>query len=494
MGTTHVGRLLNRKVRRQHAGHHDDASEGELHPREYRRVQRKGDGHRMADARRRHHDRHQLSRRSGVHGGAASAVDQLPPQPASGAALLPMHHRRRECRRRISAFSAGQEPVPRRCGQEAGPSAGSGQGWEGHDLSRVPAAAQGADEVRARVLAALLLLPTALVAQNAELHVMPIRGNVFMVVGAGSNVTVSAGVDGVLVVDAGTAAMADKTLAMITEIDRATSEPGRLTTCVGPACYQPGRLGPFTPFGWAGPAYNAVIASPKPAKPIRWILQTTVDPEHTGGTAKLALAGKTYNGGEAGRLIGDVTPATVIGQENILKRMTQTKFPEAAWPTETYYIPTYKMSQYINGEGIQMYHAPAAIDDTDSIVYFRYSDVISAGDIYTPGRYPMIDTAKGGTVQGEIDALNKIIDIAFPEYRHQGGTMIVPGHGRLGDTADVAIYRNMVVVIRDRILDMKKQGMSLQQVKAAKVTLDYDGIYGTPDKFIEAVYQTLDTK
>jgi len=141
-----------------------------------------------------------------------------------------------------------------------------------------------------------------------------------------------------------------------------------------------------------------------------------------------------------------------------------------------------------------MYYAPAAIDDTDSIVYFRYSDVISAGDIYTPGRYPMIDISKGGTVQGEIDALNKIIDIAFPEYRHQGGTMIVPGHGRLGDTADVAIYRNMIVVIRDRILDMKKQGMTLQQVKAAKVTLDYDGIYGTPDKFIEAVYQTLDTK
>jgi glyoxylase-like metal-dependent hydrolase (beta-lactamase superfamily II) len=348
--------------------------------------------------------------------------------------------------------------------------------------------------VKAGVLAALLLLPAALVAQNAELHVMPIRGNVFMLIGAGSNVTVSAGVDGVLVVDAGTAAMADKTLSVINEIDRATSEPGRLTTCVGPACYEPGSLGPFTPFGWSGPSYNAVIASPKPPKPIRWILQTTSDPEHTGGTAKLALAGKTYNGGEAGRLVGDVTPATVIGHENILKRMTQSKFPEASWPTETYYIPTYKMSQYINGEGIQMYHAPAAIDDTDSIVYFRYSDVISAGDIYTPGRYPMIDTAKGGTVQGEIDALNKIIDIAFPEYRHQGGTMIVPGHGRLGDTADVAIYRNMVVVIRDRILDMKKQGMSLPQVKAAKVTLDYDGIYGTPDTFIEAVYQTLDVK
>ena len=264
-----------------------------------------------------------------------------------------------------------------------------------------------------------------------------------------------------------------------------------MTTCVGPSCYPSGSLGPFTEFGWAGPSYNAVIASPKAPKPIRWILQSTVDAEHTGGTAKLAVAGKTYNGGEAGRLVGDITPATVVAHENVLKRMTESKFPEAAWPTETYYIPIYKMSQYINGEGIQMYHVPAAITDTDSVVYFRFSDVISAGDVYTPGRYPMIDVARGGTVQGEIDALNKIIDIAFPEYRHQGGTMIVSGHGRLGDTADVAIYRNMVVVIRDRILDLKKQGMTLQQVRTAKPTLDFDGIYGSPDKFIDAVYGTL---
>ncbi len=339
--------------------------------------------------------------------------------------------------------------------------------------------------------AALLLLPVALVAQNADLHVMPIRGNVFLIVGGGSNVTVSAGVDGVLLVDAGSAAMADKMLETIGDIDRATSEPGRLTTCVGPSCYPSGSLGPFTAFGWAGPSYNAVIASPKAPKPIRWILQTTVDAEHTGGTPKIAMAGKTYNGGEAGRLVGDITPATVVAHENVLKRMTESKFPEAGFPTETYYIPTYKMSQFINGEGIQMYHVPAAITDTDSVVYFRFSDVISAGDVYTPGRYPMIDTGKGGTVQGEIDALNKVIDIAFPEYRHQGGTMIVSGHGRLGDTADVAIYRNMVVVIRDRVLDLKKQGMTLQQVKGARPTMDYDGIYGSPDKFIDAVYQTL---
>jgi len=345
--------------------------------------------------------------------------------------------------------------------------------------------------VKIAICAAVLALPVAIFAQNTGLHVMPVRGNVFMIVGGGSNVTVSAGVDGILLVDTGSAVMADKMLETINEIDRTTSAPGRMTTCVGPSCYPSGSLGPFTEFGWAGPSYNAVIASPKAPKPIRWILQTTVDAEHTGGTPKIALAGKTYNGGEAGRLVGDITPATVVAHENVLKRMTESKFPEAGWPTETYYIPTYKMSQYINGEGIQMYHVPAAITDTDSVVYFRFSDVISAGDVYTPGRYPMIDVARGGTVQGEIDALNKIIDIAFPEYRHQGGTMIVSGHGRLGATADIAIYRNMVVVIRDRILDLKKQGMTLQQVKTTKPTLDFDGIYGMPDKFIEAVYGTL---
>jgi cyclase len=117
--------------------------------------------------------------------------------------------------------------------------------------------------------------------------------------------------------------------------------------------------------------------------------------------------------------------------------------------------------------------------------------VIAAGDLYTPGRYPPIDPARGGSVQGVIDGLNRIIEVAFPEYRHQGGTMIVGGHGRLGDTADVAIFRNMVLVVRDRIQDLVKQGMTLEQVRAAKPTLDYDGIYGSPDRFVEAVYQSL---
>ena len=337
-----------------------------------------------------------------------------------------------------------------------------------------------------------LVLPHVTYAQQsgAELQIAPVRGNVFMIVGGGSNVTVSAGVDGVLLVDAGSATMADKVLEKVNEVGRMVAgSPARLTTCVGAPC-----SGPYTPYGWAGPSYNAIIGSPRALKPIRWILETTFAADHYGATPKIAAAGKTYNGGEAGRLVGDTTTATVIGHENMLKAMTQLKIPEGAWPTETYYIPTYKMSEYVNGEGIQMYHAPAANTDADTFVYFRFSDVISAGDLYTPDRYPMIDLARGGTVQGVIGGLNKIIDIAFPENRHQGGTMVVAGHGRLGDTADVAIYRNMIAVIHDRIQELVGQGMSLQQVKAAKPTLDYDGIYGSPDKFIEAVYQNLTHK
>ena len=356
--------------------------------------------------------------------------------------------------------------------------------------------------MKARILmiAAALLVPAAALTQQpptgagTELHVLPVRGNVFMVVGAGSNIAVSAGIDGQLLVDAGSAAMADKVIETVAEIGRSVAgAPARLTTCVGPPCYQPGTWGPLTPFGFASPTYTAVIASPRAPKPTRWILQTTLAQDHQGGTPKIAAKGVTYNGGEAGRLVGNTIPATVIGHENILKRMTELKFPEEGWPTETYYIPSHKMSQYINGEGIQMYHVPNAITDGDSIVFFRFSDVIATGDVFTPGRYPMIDMAKGGSVQGVLNGLNTVIELAFPEFRHQGGTLVIPGHGRLGDVSDVAIYRNMVEVVRDRVQDLIKQGMSLQQVKAAKPTLDFDGIYGSPDAFIEAVYQSLST-
>jgi hypothetical protein len=144
-----------------------------------------------------------------------------------------------------------------------------------------------------------------------------------------------------------------------------------------------------------------------------------------------------------------------------------------------------------------VYHAPNATTDGDSFVFFRHSEVIAAGDLFSTVSYPVIQVDKGGTIGGVIAGLNKILDIAVAEYRAQGGTWIVPGRGRLSDTADVAAYRNMLTMIRDRVKDLKGKGMTLAQVKAARPTMDFDGRYGstagpwTTDMFIEAVYSSL---
>jgi glyoxylase-like metal-dependent hydrolase (beta-lactamase superfamily II) len=161
------------------------------------------------------------------------------------------------------------------------------------------------------------------------------------------------------------------------------------------------------------------------------------------------------------------------------------------WPTDTYFVA--QKDLYVNGEPVQLLHTPAAHTDGDSLVMFRRSDAVSAGDVYTPDRYPVIDLAKGGSINGLIDALNHLLRLTVPEFNQQGGTLVIPGHGRLSDEADVAEYRDMVTFVRDRIADMVKKGMTLDQVKAARPTLDYDGIYGA-DKgalFVEQVYRSL---
>ena len=329
---------------------------------------------------------------------------------------------------------------------------------------------------------------------SGPFQVMPVRGNVFMISGAGGHVTLSAGVDGLLVVDTGSVEMADQLLATITDVGKMVwASPTRMTTCVGPTCYGAGSTGSFTPYGYASPAYNAIVASPAPLKPLRWIIQTSVDPDHVGGTPTLAAAGRSYAGGNLTTILGDSGASEgsiVMAHEKVLLRMTESNYPEGAWAFDTYYTPTHRMN-YVNGEGVQLYYAPNAITDGDTFVHFKYSDVISAGDLYTSDRYPKINIAKGGTIQGVIDGLNQILDVAYPEFRHQGGTMVIPGHGRIGDSADVATYRNMVSIVRDRIQELIEEGKSLQEIKAATPTLDYDGVYGSPDEFIEAVHQNL---
>lgn len=305
----------------------------------------------------------------------------------------------------------------------------------------------------------LLLIPTA-IGQQSDLHVLPVQGNISMLVGAGGNITVQIGKDGVLLVDTGLAQNSEKVLAEIRKL------------------------------------------SPKQ---IRYIINTHVHADHTGGNAAIAKAGSTIAGGNvSGNLQDAGEGAAVLAHQAVLDRMSappaanQPAIPFAALPTDTYI--TNEKHMFFNGEGIEIIHEPAAHTDGDSFVYFRRSDVVSAGDIFTPGNYPVIDLARGGNIQGIIRALNRLIEMTIPADKQEGGTYVIPGHGRLCDQADVVEYRDMATIIRDRIQDLIKKGMTLEQVKAAKPTRDYDPEYGTTtgfwttEMFVEAVYRSLSPK
>ena len=280
------------------------------------------------------------------------------------------------------------------------------------------------------------------------LRAWPIRENMFMLVGPGANSTVHIGRDGVLVVDPQTS---------------------------------------------DGPELLAAIKRLSD-KPVRFIVDTTIDADHISGNEALAKSGQVLAG-------GNTRPATVTGtggapifaHENLLNRLSESGAPPASLPTDTYFVKQKDM--FVSGEAVQLLHVPAAHTDGDTMVFFRRSDVISAGDVFTPDRYPMIDLARGGSIEGMLAGINYILELAVPDINEEGGTMIVPGHGRLCDESDVSDYRDMVTIVRDRVADMVKKKMTIEQVKAAKPTGDYDGVYAKPghtgEMFVEAVYRSL---
>jgi cyclase len=334
--------------------------------------------------------------------------------------------------------------------------------------------------------------------KDGEVHVLPLQGNIYLLVADGTNITASVGPEGVLLVNTGPTTMSDKILAAVNQLANATVTPPAPNTCFGANC--PGA------WGWSSPYMNAVISSPSSPKPIRYIINTSVAPEHVGGNAKIATTGffpRVAGFGAAVESVGRA--ASIVAHENVLNRMSspggkEAPAPAAAQPTDTYFDEFHKLPEFFNGEAVILYHAPAANTDGDSLVFFRHSEVISAGSVFSTVSYPVIDVAKGGSIQGVIDGLNHILDLAVAEYRSQGGTWIVPSRGRISDTADVASYRNMVTMIRDRVRDLKRKGMTLEQVKAARPTMDFDGRYGsttgpwTTDMFVEAVYRSLQEK
>jgi glyoxylase-like metal-dependent hydrolase (beta-lactamase superfamily II) len=298
--------------------------------------------------------------------------------------------------------------------------------------------------------------------------VVQIRPNFHVIGGAGGNILMQVGPDGVILVDSGSTEASDNVLAAIRRI---------------------------TPL------------------PIRYIINTSMDADHVGGNEKLARAGLTILAGAvaAGAGLGDdlmtnAGGASVLAHENVLTRMSaptgqQSPFPAALWPTKTFAYRMYSM--YLNGEGVQVIHQPAARTDGDTIVFFRRGDVIATGDIVDTTRFPFIDVKRGGTVQGEIDALNRLMDLSIhnlPLQWYADRTLLVPGHGHVYDKLDLLEYRDAVTVVRDRIQDLIDQGRTLQQVKAANPTLGYRSQYGsdsgpwTTEMFVEVVYNELAAK
>lgn len=304
-------------------------------------------------------------------------------------------------------------------------------------------------------------------AAPAPIEIVPVRGHIYMLAGAGGNITLSVGPDGVLMVDSGLAQDAERVLAAINQLSQQLDREG-----------QP-------------------LKSYPPPKPIRFIINTHVHADHTGGNGMLGKAGKTFTGGNVTGEIADAAEgAAILAHENVLNRMsaptgTQSPTPSDSWPTETYYKDFLKLSHFFNGEGVRLMHMPNAHTDGDTMVYFRGSDVLSTGDIFVTSSYPFIDLERGGSVQGILNAMNDILDLTISEFRTEGGTLIVPGHGRVCDTADVAYYRDMVTIVRDRVQASIKKGMTLEQVKASKPTADWDPRYGSGDRFVEGVYKSL---
>jgi glyoxylase-like metal-dependent hydrolase (beta-lactamase superfamily II) len=296
--------------------------------------------------------------------------------------------------------------------------------------------------------------PRSLAPVEGEIRVHPVQGNVHLLAGAGGNIAVQVGKDGVLLVDTGVDRLSDKVLAAV----RTLSD-----------------------------------------KPIRYIINTHAHADHIGGNEAIAKAGSRPGGGLVVAGPGG-TGASVIAHEEVLFAVSAptgetSPMPVGAWPTDAY--PGDEKEIFANGEAIQLLHQPAAHTSGDSVVFFRRSDVIVAGDLLDLTRYPMIDEKRGGTFGGVLAGLNRIMDLAIPENWEEGGTMIVPGRGRIADEADVMEYRNMVAIVRDRIAGMIGRGMTLAQVKAARPTLEYDGRYGaatgdwTTEMFVEAAYRDL---
>ena len=308
-----------------------------------------------------------------------------------------------------------------------------------------------------------------------KIEALHAAGNVYLIAGAGGNIAVSTGGDGVIMVDSGAAAASDQVLAAVRQVVQTLRPPET-----------PDAASPFAS------TWQATHAVPEPM--IRMIINTSSHPDHVGGNANIRMSPMF-------RVLGyrDLSLSLqIFAHEMVQRRMVESKAADLLVPTDTYASEKYTMYRFLNNQAIQIFHLPSAITDGDSAVWFRRSDVIVSGDVYNSDIYPPIDADRGGSIDGEIEALNKLADMCVTDFMSQGGTMIIPGHGWVSDAADLGYYRDMLMIIRDRIQAMIDNGMPLAQVKAAQPTMDYDPEYGREPgvtaHFVEAVYRSLEQK
>lgn len=297
---------------------------------------------------------------------------------------------------------------------------------------------------------ALAQRPEPLAADSDEIEVLPVQGNLYMIATGGSNIAVMLGELGLIIVDSGNIEASANVVEAIKN------------------------LSPLPP---------------------RFLINTAALPGHLAGNAAIGAIGEALPGNGARQ---NDLGLPIVGHANGLSVLV-TAFADQIfydlWPNNTFFGD--KKSLYLNGEAIDMMHQPSAITESDIMVHFRRSDVLVTGDIFDITAYPHFYPELGGSLQGEIDALNRIIDITVPEFNQQGGTLIIPGHGRIASESDVVEYRDMLTIIRDRVRLLLEEGKSFDEILAARPSLEYDGLYGadsgdwTTQMFLEAVYNEL---
>jgi cyclase len=286
-----------------------------------------------------------------------------------------------------------------------------------------------------------------------EVETLPVQGKVHMIAGAGGNIAVQVGDEGLLLVDTGYEQMSGKVVTAIRTL--------------------------------------------APNRTLRTIINTTLADAHTGANAALIKEGRLN---QAGPGLGQrPNEADLIGHSQLLALMTKIgreKIVPERWPPSVY--SGKQKDLYSNDEPVVVLHVPDAVTSGDSMVWFRGSDVVAAGEIFNEASFPFIDMAHGGTINGVIEGLNMLLEITVPKHNQEGGTMVIPGYGRIGDEHDVLEYRDMVTIVRDRVQAAIGKKMTLAQVKAMKpsATYEYEPRFNrdpawTADMFVEAIYRNL---